>query len=78
MERSTPPPSVGKFKQSCFNLPIPCAPFTPMVSGTCQAIETRSLVITPAHAIMFQVLTGMRSSRAHRPVVCFTISSTES
>ena len=28
--------------------------------------ETRSLVITPTHAIMFQVLTGMRTSHAHR------------
>ena len=66
MERSTPPPSVGKFKQSCFNSSIPCAPCTPMVSGTFQAIEAMSLIITPAHAIMFQMLTGMRSSRAHR------------
>ena len=38
----------------------------PLVSDTFEATHTRSLVTTLAHTIMFQVLTGVCSSRAHR------------
>ena len=53
-------------RHSCSSLPSPCAPLMPMVSDTFEATHTRSLVIILAHTIMFQVLTGMCSSRAHR------------
>ena len=53
-------------KQSCFSLLSPFAPLTPIILETFKVIETRSLVIDGAHSIMFQVLTGMCSSRAHR------------
>ena len=61
-----PQPSAGKLKQSCFSLLSPCAPWTPITLHNFETIHTRSLVIMPAHPIMFHVLTGMRSSRAHR------------
>ena len=51
---------------SCLCMPIPCAPLLPLVSDTFEATHTRSLVIIPAHTIMYQVLTGMCSSRAQR------------
>ena len=53
-------------RHTCLSLPSPCAPFIPLVSDTFEATRTRSLVIILAHTIMFQVLTGVCSSRAHR------------
>ena len=70
-----PQPSAGKLKQSCFSLLSPCAPWTPITLETFEAVHKRSLVIMPDHPIMFQVLTGMRSSRTHRMWSDFNNSS---
>ena len=70
-----PQPSAGKLKQSCFSLLSPCAPWTPFTLDTFEAVHKRSLVIMPAHPIMFQVLTVMRLSRAHRMWSDFNNSS---
>ena len=59
-------PSANHSLHSCFSLQSPCAPLMPFVLGTFEATRMRSLAIIPAHTIMFQVLTGMRSSRTHR------------
>ena len=49
----------------------------PFVLDTFEATRMRSLAIIPAHTIMFQVLTGMRSSRSHRMWSGLYISSNE-
>ena len=72
-----PQPSAGKLKQSCFSLLSPCTPWTPITLDTFEIIHTRSLVITAAHPIMFQVLTGVCSGRAHRMWPDMNISSNE-
>ena len=63
--------------QTWFSLPSPCAPWTPSACRTFEVTQTRSLVITPAHTSMFQVLTGTRSSRVHRMWPDLNISSSE-
>ena len=61
----------------CFRLPIPCVPWTPSAISTFDITQTRSHVITTAHASMFQVLTGTCSSHAHRMWPDLNISSSE-
>ena len=55
----------------------PCAPWTHSAYSTFEVTQTRSLVITPTHTSMFQVLTGTRSRRAHRMWPDLNISSSE-
>jgi len=71
------PPSANNSWQGWFSLPIPCAPWTPSAFSTFEVTQTRSLVISPAHDSMFQVLTGTRSGRAHRMWPDFSITSSE-
>ena len=70
-------PSGGKFKHSSSILPNLCALWTQLVSDTFAVAHKRSFVIITAHCIMFQMLTGMRSSHAHRMWSDLNISSDE-
>ena len=74
---ATPLASGGKLRHSSFSLTSLCALSTPLVLGTFEITHMRSLVITSAHSIMFQVLTGMCSSRVHRIWSGLAISSSE-
>ena len=70
-------PSANNSWHICLSLPSPCCPGIPIISDTIEATQRRSLAMILAHPLMYQVLTGVRSSRAHRMWSSLHLSSIE-